>query len=882
LIIKTQKIRLGLVVSFFKKILIFILFFALIVNIVIVIIGFTYVKHNPLLTDKVYEKIDSYGLSNIAHIPEILENKIQSLFYSPEIIQIEIKHTNAQKIEFMRLKALNGDRDFQYVPAELMHNGNKYKIKIRLKGDREVHFNDKEQASYRVKLKGDNTLFGMKNFSVQKPRVRNYIEEWVFLQMMREEGIVTPRYKFIKFIVNGKDLGVYAIEEHYSKYLIENNRRKNGPILKFIEDTQDYTVEDIGVFKSKKWKNGKGHPMAQKAISLLDGFRSGRLSIEETFDEKKLARFFAIVDLNFAWHGAVTKSMRFYYNPISMRLEPIPFDGHRGATGSVYLLTSELGIVSENNWTHDVGYGQWFERFFNKKNSFSNGFYKEYIATLERISTKSYLDIFFKKYTHKMEEILMTIYSELPLSDNISFYGPFPYYFDKESYYRTQENILEKLNSHDIFATVEGVKGGEVTLSIVKNRASLAYEILGVYDDDSNVSCRPIEPYILAPRSVDTSSLKFLFNCNNFNNKDLRSNLKLRIRHPGSESEVLVNVSPWKILNNEVIKKDIMRLDSNIDEFDFIEQNEVNKQVVIKSGIYTLNRNLIIPKGYSFIIEPGTVLSLENNAIILSYSKILWIGSQDNRITIKSSKNYQGSLVVFDVDEESIVEYVDFNKLSYPKVSDWLVSGSVNFYKSKVRISNVTILNNDAEDAINIVDGEFIIEDVFFKDIKSDALDIDFGRGVVRRSKFYNIGNDAIDTSGSVVEVNNIDIFDVNDKGISAGELSTIKGEGVNIDKAEIGITSKDGSSVILNKVDIANSRLGITAFQKKSEYSKAYIKLTEFQFKNLERLHAIEFKSSADVNEKHIDGIVKDVSNLLYGRSYGKKTNKIVYEKSR
>ena len=88
-----------------------------------------------------------------------------------------------------------------------------------------------------------------------------------------------------------------------------------------------------------------------------------------------------------------------------------------------------------------------------------------------------------------MEEILMTIYSELPLSDNISFYGPFPYYFDKESYYRTQENILEKLNSHDIFATVEGVKGGEVTLSIVKNRASLAYEILGVYDDDSNVSC---------------------------------------------------------------------------------------------------------------------------------------------------------------------------------------------------------------------------------------------------------------------------------------------------------------------------------------------------------------------------------------------------------
>ena len=35
--------------------------------------------------------------------------------------------------------------------------------------------------------------------------------------------------------LNGKNLGIYALEEHFDKALIESNKFREGPILKFDE-----------------------------------------------------------------------------------------------------------------------------------------------------------------------------------------------------------------------------------------------------------------------------------------------------------------------------------------------------------------------------------------------------------------------------------------------------------------------------------------------------------------------------------------------------------------------------------------------------------------------------------------------------------------------
>ena len=59
------------------------------------------------------------------------------------------------------------------VEAEFFKN-KKLSGDIRLKGDRDVHYADKEKSSYKVELNKNHYINGMKKFSIQKPRIRNY------------------------------------------------------------------------------------------------------------------------------------------------------------------------------------------------------------------------------------------------------------------------------------------------------------------------------------------------------------------------------------------------------------------------------------------------------------------------------------------------------------------------------------------------------------------------------------------------------------------------------------------------------------------------------------------------------------------------------------
>ena len=91
----------------------------------------------------------------------------------------------------------------------------------------------------------------------------------------------------------------------------------------------------------------------------METFRNDLSTLEQVFDVDKLGKFFAIVDLNGTFHATAIKSMRFYYNPITALLEPVPFDGHGGGykegqgIGYDNLISSELGI--KEFWMHDDG-----------------------------------------------------------------------------------------------------------------------------------------------------------------------------------------------------------------------------------------------------------------------------------------------------------------------------------------------------------------------------------------------------------------------------------------------------------------------------------------------------------------------------------------------
>ena len=69
-------------------------------------------------------------------------------------------------------------------------NGETYPLKLRVKGDRSIHWHDKNKTSYKIDLRGSKRIWGLEEFSVQKPITRNYTYEFLFHKMLEFNNFV--------------------------------------------------------------------------------------------------------------------------------------------------------------------------------------------------------------------------------------------------------------------------------------------------------------------------------------------------------------------------------------------------------------------------------------------------------------------------------------------------------------------------------------------------------------------------------------------------------------------------------------------------------------------------------------------------------------------
>ena len=134
-------------------------------------------------------------------------------------------------------------------------------------------------------------------------------------QCWEQEDILTTRYDFTEVKLKGKSLGIYAIEEHFEKQLVESQQRREGPIVKFSEEGLwsgiDRQLQNHGYihfdYRSTvdDWENAEAEAFGQKKIDsnpvlreqyktarqLMFDFKNGTKPAEEIFDLEKLAKF---------------------------------------------------------------------------------------------------------------------------------------------------------------------------------------------------------------------------------------------------------------------------------------------------------------------------------------------------------------------------------------------------------------------------------------------------------------------------------------------------------------------------------------------------------------------------------------------------------------
>jgi len=407
---------------------------------------------------------------------------LKGQFSKPEKIYIDIGFQELQKIEYKREQALSSlgfegyftppagiliTSDEDYVPAKITYNGNEMDVKLRLKGDLSDHL-DGNKWSFRIKVKGENSFEGMRSFSIQDPKARGYVDELIYHQALKKEGVLSLRYNFVEIIINGENKGIYAIEEHFGKELIEYNNRREGVIVKFNEnpmwedivnsadsisnynDYFEYIDEkyldwfynsNIDSFETSKIiENPVLSEQYEKSKNLLEYFRRGSLKTSEVFDVDKLAKYFAINTLMGTSHASAWTNIRFYYNPIISRLEPVGYD----AEGS----ERSLDII--NYYLPNCFYGEncpeikGFEELIFRDEIFL----KKYLEELKRVSEKEYLDNLFSEIDDEIVKSIDVIHKDHP-----------SYYFSTERYYANQIQINDRL---------EFIKGFNVYLKEVR------------------------------------------------------------------------------------------------------------------------------------------------------------------------------------------------------------------------------------------------------------------------------------------------------------------------------------------------------------------------------------------------------------------------------
>ena len=180
-----------------------------------------------------------------------------------------------------------------------------------------------------MKITGAGDVLGMKKFSVQHPSVRGYAIEPLYSSYMRNIGVLAPRYQFIKVVFNDVDWGVMAIEEHFSKEMMESFEFKETHIGKLNEEdiwshhlqykgygpydnafTATYTAFSANkIDKTEGLKRNFSY-----AQSLMRAWQSGRLDAKYVFDLEKFARYIVANEIWTTHHPMRWHNIRFYLN----------------------------------------------------------------------------------------------------------------------------------------------------------------------------------------------------------------------------------------------------------------------------------------------------------------------------------------------------------------------------------------------------------------------------------------------------------------------------------------------------------------------------------------------------------------------------------------
>ena len=256
------------------------------------------------------------------------------------ILIIDFKNLN--QIYSDREKALIKGINFnpKYVPCKISDGIKFYDCRVRLKGDLEDHWYSKYRMSLRISVI-DGYVHGLKNFSVHKPRARQFPYDQTFHKLNEMiGGLSSIDQRFVNFKFNNKKWGVMNVEPTIDDNFIKDRGLTRFGVFKISNQDNwrfnlenenlilqnHYFISDPTLFISQRGKDRKIMKNKQSREIYSQIFLNLNSKNPLIFDREKMIDSFMI---SLSWgslHTLKNSNSLYTWNNFSNKLEPILTD----------------------------------------------------------------------------------------------------------------------------------------------------------------------------------------------------------------------------------------------------------------------------------------------------------------------------------------------------------------------------------------------------------------------------------------------------------------------------------------------------------------------------------------------------------------------------
>ena len=745
-------------------------------------------------------------------------------------IKIFIKFKNFEKIlkdrETALLNSINADP--KNVPCKVSDGIKIYKCKVRLKGDLADHWSSVKRMSLRIDVKG-GFIHGMKEFSIQQPRTRQFPYDAVFHDINKEFGRLSGNTsKFYSIKVNGESWGVMNAEPIIDEKYIEINEVKRAGIFRIsnqkawahsrINDSYPYYfISDPTINISMR-----GNDKVVLESSILNEIYSHiffSLSNKDgsVFDRQTMLGNLAYALVWGSLHTLSNANAWYVWNTYEKKLEPVLTDQASWQNTKIYIdslrdLPFEYKIMFKNNpLKKDELYEELIklDDFFKKNNPIDNvnNLKKKYFPNDQKFTkTPIYENLSY------LNKNISEVVSKINLLASLDFENT-----------KMSKITSEQLEQIDKVSEIFHFSDGTVRIfNLLANEIEIKNIIIG--DIKSNID-RTIPP-------SKPESLSFI---------DIKTNL-LGYHSDAISVKFIINGKEKIDSNTYSLTKINYDLDSPKTAENYCQYNKSENHCILK-GVVNIDESIAINK--KTIINPGTRINFQEGGNLIFNSSILINGTSKDPVSFDGN-GFGGVYIKNGNEQVSIIKNTNFNNLATVDSLLKRYTGSINGYGGTFKLMNITISNGNAEDQLNIINAKVNISGLNISNATSDAFDCDFCKGTIKDINFLDVGGDGLDLSGSNLNITKMYARNIKDKAFSVGENSLAYIDDAFYDSVATGIAVKDSSVVEASNISLKNVDYDLFMTYVKKPFYKGDTKLEvkEYSVNG-------EFESNVCVREK-------------------------------